>query len=488
MALTIGSGLASFGENFARGRQQQLDNKRQASQDILKASQQQFTNNIATETLKNQTQQIKNRTETLRLNAVEEAGEVERQGKIQDANRRIFSAVTGADRDVTTGFQNENIGAIDQALPNIDIESNLTAFKSIKNPTPDILNFISDMETAKKGGETSMLNPSDALQGLGSEEDTQSLFNMFESIPFDQQTPLTSGIAGAVSVTDGSGITEESRPLSLQEQEDNLYNIINSHPDFFLQDETARGKVVEQMMGTFVDPDAPRKALFDASNDMLDFRKKKAEALLAEAEVTASNNAIANPTIDFSLKDQLSLYSGRRELKDLNIVTSAIEKVRLSADPKNHTAGSDLSLIFAFMRILDPSSVVRESEFETAKSAQEKWKVYYEGKGLPIPEILKAKLAELTEGQMLLPSSRRDFLKQAENNYIGQTSSAVPYIRQAMELEKAGGHKQGHVVPGRHRNIVAEFDAREKTELEAGKEATTQVKTTSGLNVNVTVK
>jgi len=67
------------------------------------------------------------------------------------------------------------------------------------------------------------------------------------------------------------------------------------------------------------------------------------------------------------------------------------------------SAAGDVSLIFAFMKILDPGSVVREGEFATAQNAG------------GIPDRIRAQYNAAVDGQRLAPAQREDFLNQAKN-------------------------------------------------------------------------
>ena len=67
------------------------------------------------------------------------------------------------------------------------------------------------------------------------------------------------------------------------------------------------------------------------------------------------------------------------------------------------SAAGDVSLVFAFMKILDPGSVVREGEFATAQNAA------------GVPDRIRAQYNAAMSGQKLAPAQREDFLNQAKN-------------------------------------------------------------------------
>jgi len=87
---------------------------------------------------------------------------------------------------------------------------------------------------------------------------------------------------------------------------------------------------------------------------------------------------------------------------------------RVLAVTRNPSAAGDLALIFNFMKMLDPGSVVRESEFRTAEDARA-WLSKAEESGVPVPGFVVQGIQKLSTGQKLLPEQRADFLTQSGN-------------------------------------------------------------------------
>ena len=56
-----------------------------------------------------------------------------------------------------------------------------------------------------------------------------------------------------------------------------------------------------------------------------------------------------------------------KETNDFKEVDDAFGKIRVASDPENQTAQTQMSLIFSYMKMLDPGSTVREDEFATAE-------------------------------------------------------------------------------------------------------------------------
>jgi hypothetical protein len=82
-------------------------------------------------------------------------------------------------------------------------------------------------------------------------------------------------------------------------------------------------------------------------------------------------------------------------------VGQAYKKVAEAA--KNPSAAGDIAMIFGFMKILDPGSVVREGEFATAQNAA------------GIPDRVRAQYNAAINGQRLTDVQRTDFMNQAKN-------------------------------------------------------------------------
>lgn len=80
---------------------------------------------------------------------------------------------------------------------------------------------------------------------------------------------------------------------------------------------------------------------------------------------------------------------------------------RVIQSTTNPSPAGDLSLIFNYMKMLDPGSVVRESEFATAASAGS------------YGERMKAAVQKVTDGERLSPAMRADFLAKAAELFTG---------------------------------------------------------------------
>lgn len=107
-------------------------------------------------------------------------------------------------------------------------------------------------------------------------------------------------------------------------------------------------------------------------------------------------------------------FTGLQPVKDFT--TQAEAYGRIVAAARDPSPAGDLSLIFNFMKVLDPGSVVRESEFATAESAAA-WMQNSEEAGMMIPRPIANAIRKMNTGQRLSPEQRQDFVSQAASLY-----------------------------------------------------------------------
>lgn len=113
--------------------------------------------------------------------------------------------------------------------------------------------------------------------------------------------------------------------------------------------------------------------------------------------------------------DGLGPYKGAKEVSDveegLRKEYATIAKPyfelrdaysRISQSAKDPSAAGDLALIFNYMKMLDPGSVVREGEFATAQNAA------------GVPDRIRNMANRLINGERLNESQRKDFVTQSD--------------------------------------------------------------------------
>jgi hypothetical protein len=118
--------------------------------------------------------------------------------------------------------------------------------------------------------------------------------------------------------------------------------------------------------------------------------------------------------------------------KDSRAVAVAYEKVKNAAnDP---SAAGDLALIFNYMKMLDPGSVVREGEFATAQNAT------------GVPDRVRNYYNRAIQGTRLGKNQRADFINQAKNAYQGQMNIQNKLNSSFRNLATKQGFKADQVV------------------------------------------
>lgn len=114
-------------------------------------------------------------------------------------------------------------------------------------------------------------------------------------------------------------------------------------------------------------------------------------------------------------RDTRKDYGAEPDVKTYQDVRNAYERVRASAE--TDSGPGDIGLIFNFMKMLDPGSVVREGEFATAQNAG------------GVAERVRNLYNSLLEGERLSPSMRGQFVSAADKLY-GETSQNLDAVNE----------------------------------------------------------
>ena len=107
---------------------------------------------------------------------------------------------------------------------------------------------------------------------------------------------------------------------------------------------------------------------------------------------------------------------------------------RILTSAEEQTAASDLSLIFNYMKMLDPGSVVREGEFANAQNSA------------GVPDRTRATYNNLLRGERLAPATRTDFINQAQGLYKTQLASQSDLDKNYQDLAASYGLDSNKVV------------------------------------------
>jgi len=126
-------------------------------------------------------------------------------------------------------------------------------------------------------------------------------------------------------------------------------------------------------------------------------------------------------------------FTGLAPVKDFADVSFAYSRVVRSAD--DPSPAGDLALIFNFMKVLDPGSVVREGEFATAQNAG------------GIDERIRSLYNQVVDGTRLTEAQRADFVDRAGRLYGGAQEQYQSIANQYTEFARQAGLNPSLVIP-----------------------------------------
>lgn len=126
--------------------------------------------------------------------------------------------------------------------------------------------------------------------------------------------------------------------------------------------------------------------------------------------------------------------NGLPEMKQFKEVSVAFQKVRGAAESAN--AAGDMSLIFGYMKLLDPGSSVREGEYANAQNAG------------GIPELVSNLYNKAKDGQFLTPQQRANFIAEAEKLYQVHANQVAPIFEQYRGYAERAGADPNDVAAG----------------------------------------
>lgn len=107
-------------------------------------------------------------------------------------------------------------------------------------------------------------------------------------------------------------------------------------------------------------------------------------------------------------------FNDDKTVKDFNTARNSMKQIQNLAamserlppdDPKR--AQADIALVFQFMKVLDPTSTVREGEYANAKNSA------------GVPDRIRNQYNQLKTGEFLTPTQRQGFVAAAQESYRG---------------------------------------------------------------------
>ena len=126
-------------------------------------------------------------------------------------------------------------------------------------------------------------------------------------------------------------------------------------------------------------------------------------------------------------------FNSLPEVKDFNKVRTSYDKVVLAGS--NPSPAGDISMIFNYMKILDPGSVVREGEFATAQNAG------------GVDDMVRNQYNRLINGERLNEGQRNDFMNQARFAAEAQFKPVAEQMGRYQAIAKNNNLRIGQVLP-----------------------------------------
>ncbi len=142
---------------------------------------------------------------------------------------------------------------------------------------------------------------------------------------------------------------------------------------------------------------------------------------------------------DTSAKDDLKLEQDLRKEYTSTPVFKRYDDVRASYDriqtsSTRDTGAGDIGVIFGFMKMLDPASVVREGEFATAENSS------------GIPDYVRNLYNKAISGERLTPGQREEFVSLSEGLYMQEVGKVDETNAYYSDIANAHGFDPARIV------------------------------------------
>ena len=203
--------------------------------------------------------------------------------------------------------------------------------------------------------------------------------------------------------------------------------------------------------------DQPTAAPKTAAQDTLQWNPKTqkwedipgAVSRIRDIAAAKRPDVVIKPTDERLVRGQQ--FSNENTLRDeytaqtanFRVITDAYKKIMTTAD----TGAGDMSLLYQYVKLLDPGSVVRESEFATAAASGS------------FGDQIQGAVQRIATGKRLTPELKAQFRNEAQNIFDQQQSSANQTAEQYRRLAIDYGLDPMRVVPGSAKSYATEAEA-----------------------------
>lgn len=236
-----------------------------------------------------------------------------------------------------------------------------------------------------------------------------------------QQMDFGPGLALFDSINKTNLASSYKRPESGREHQEKLINL----QDLIQKQKSGLAKeeadALKEKIGLYL------KGQNDPEKEMMALVKMQ----LMNANLTNARNRPGEDAKDTAIQ-LMNNWRTDTITKNTQEVAAAYEKVQSSAS--NNSPAGDLSLIFNYMKMLDPGSVVREGEFATAQNAA------------GVPDRVVNMYNKILNGERLNPTQRKDFFNQAGNTFNAQMAQQERFNQGFRDLATSYGLNPNQVV------------------------------------------
>lgn len=190
------------------------------------------------------------------------------------------------------------------------------------------------------------------------------------------------------------------------------------------------GKLVDRYL---TPPDPFKQAELDLKRDRLGLDREKLD--IDKGKLKLERDKLSTgPKVDPKVFEQ-----EQKLRKEVNDITKDYRKIndsygRIRASVQDPSAAGDLALIFNYMKMLDPGSVVRESEFATAQNAG------------GVPARVRATFNKLIKGERLDDTQRDDFFNRSNMLYTEATKNFQKRITSYRGIAERAGLDSQNVI------------------------------------------
>lgn len=155
----------------------------------------------------------------------------------------------------------------------------------------------------------------------------------------------------------------------------------------------------------------------------------KADDIKAAEEKAATEAANKKTELESKYRTELQ---NLQPVKEYQLAAIGVDKVRNAA--KDPSPAGDIALVFGYMKTIDPTSAVKETEFATAQNAAD------------VPERIRNIWRRVKTGERLSPKQRQEFTESAESQFAAYENRAKPLVEGYRKLAIEQGLDPARVI------------------------------------------